>query len=265
MCWSSCKIERPFLGGGQTTTSVALNSSRNKHLEHSVILRFPCGSPKRFMQSELCCQVVRMLDAQSKVRKATFVRRHLKRRLATIASQYKLFEFVPQMFLVRKCETHALQHAFPVVYGTTDAQLGMVISVRATVLTTHASHEFFLPHMRLTNFFVNEEPSVFHAMCRSKQSPSMIEHVSRVESRRVLDASLRCVQFQSFFCHLVFSGCCSPPEVLEEHINARDDGTAGTASYQHCLHRVNTMSDDALLRRVRRSHRCFQQRRSVLC
>lgn len=40
-------------------------------------------------------------------------------------------------------------------------------------------------------------------------------------------------------------------QILEEEINARDDGTTqSTASYQHCLHRVRTMSDMALARRV---------------
>eukprot|EP00752_Nemacystus_decipiens_P005083 g4613.t1 len=40
-------------------------------------------------------------------------------------------------------------------------------------------------------------------------------------------------------------------EVLKEQIDERDDAKAGTASYQHCLHRVRTMSDEQLARRVR--------------
>ncbi|CAM9483011.1 unnamed protein product [Ectocarpus sp. 4 AP-2014] len=40
-------------------------------------------------------------------------------------------------------------------------------------------------------------------------------------------------------------------EVLKGHIDARDEANAGTASYNHCLHRVRTMSDVSLARRVR--------------
>eukprot|EP00903_Cladosiphon_okamuranus_P014234 g13223.t1 len=40
-------------------------------------------------------------------------------------------------------------------------------------------------------------------------------------------------------------------EVLKEQIDERDDAKAGTASYQHCLYRVRTMSDAQLARRVR--------------
>ncbi|CAM9223443.1 unnamed protein product [Ectocarpus fasciculatus] len=40
-------------------------------------------------------------------------------------------------------------------------------------------------------------------------------------------------------------------EVLKGHIDARDEAKAGTASYNHCLHRVRTMSDVSLARRVR--------------
>ncbi|CAM9143002.1 unnamed protein product [Ectocarpus sp. 12 AP-2014] len=40
-------------------------------------------------------------------------------------------------------------------------------------------------------------------------------------------------------------------EVLKGHIGARDEAKAGTASYNHCLHRVRTMSDVSLARRVR--------------
>lgn len=39
--------------------------------------------------------------------------------------------------------------------------------------------------------------------------------------------------------------------MLKGQIDARDDAKAGTASYQHCLHRVRTMSDGQLARRVR--------------
>ncbi|CAM9429677.1 unnamed protein product [Scytosiphon promiscuus] len=40
-------------------------------------------------------------------------------------------------------------------------------------------------------------------------------------------------------------------EVLKGQIDARDDGKAGTASYEHCLYRVRTMNNAALGRRVR--------------
>ncbi|CAN0139871.1 unnamed protein product [Pylaiella littoralis] len=40
-------------------------------------------------------------------------------------------------------------------------------------------------------------------------------------------------------------------KVLKGQIDARDDAKAGTASYEHCLHRVRTMSDAQLERRVR--------------
>lgn len=40
-------------------------------------------------------------------------------------------------------------------------------------------------------------------------------------------------------------------QVLKGQIDARDDAKAGSASYKHCLHRVRTMSDAQLERRVR--------------
>lgn len=39
-------------------------------------------------------------------------------------------------------------------------------------------------------------------------------------------------------------------QVLQDQIDARDDLTMGSASYRHCLHRVQTMSDGVLAARV---------------
>ncbi|CAM9111782.1 unnamed protein product [Laminaria digitata] len=40
-------------------------------------------------------------------------------------------------------------------------------------------------------------------------------------------------------------------KVLQGQIDAGDEAKAGTASYQHCYHRVRTMSDKQLATRVR--------------
>ncbi|CAM9141135.1 unnamed protein product, partial [Hapterophycus canaliculatus] len=40
-------------------------------------------------------------------------------------------------------------------------------------------------------------------------------------------------------------------EVLRGEVDARDNGKAGTASYEHCLYRVRTMTNAALGRRAR--------------